>query len=118
MSFRREKGQILILGGGFAGGYTAVHLERELAGRNDVEVMIVTKENFLLFTPMLHEIAAGDVDLTDIVQPLRKLLRRTQVLVGEIEMIDVAKKKCGSRTVVRHTPMNSPTASSCSQSAR
>jgi len=93
MKNRREKGQILILGGGFAGGYTAVHLERELAGRNDVEVMIVTKENFLLFTPMLHEIAAGDVDLTDIVQPLRKLLRRTQVLVGEVEMIDVAGKK-------------------------
>jgi NADH dehydrogenase len=94
-----EKGRILILGGGFAGAYTALHLERELASRNDVEVMMVTHENFLLFTPMLHEVAAGDVDLTDIVQPLRKLLRRTQVLVGEVEMIDIGEKK----VVVSHS---------------
>ena len=71
MNDRREKGRISILGGGFGGVYTARQLERELANRDDVDVTIVTQENFLLFTPMLHEVAAGDVDLTDIVQPLR-----------------------------------------------
>lgn len=53
----------------------------------------MTQENFLLFTPMLHEVAGSDVDITDIVQPLRKLLRRTQVLVGEIEAIDVVNRQ-------------------------
>jgi len=93
MKRRINSKHILILGGGFAGAYTAFHLERELAGSDDVEVMIVSRENFLLFTPMLHEVAAGDVDITDIVHPLRKLLRRTQVLVGEVETIDVARKR-------------------------
>src|SRR5262249_52965195 len=99
MKNRREKEQILILGGGFGGVYTDRHFERGLANRDDGDIPIVTQENFLLFTPMLHEVAAGDVDLTDIVQPLRKLLRRTQVLVGEVKRIDIAKKQ----VVVSHS---------------
>ena len=85
--------RILILGGGFAGAYTALHLERRLAGVPDVEIMLAAKENFVLFTPMLHEVAASDVAITDVVQPLRKMLRRTRVLIVEIESIDLAAKR-------------------------
>jgi NADH dehydrogenase len=85
--------RILILGGGFAGAYTALHLERRLAGVPDVEIMLAAKENFVLFTPMLHEVAASDVEVTDVVQPLRKMLRRTRVLIVEIESIDLARKR-------------------------
>ncbi len=42
---------------------------------------------------MLHEVAAGDVAITDVVQPLRKMLRRTHVLIVEIESIDLAAKR-------------------------
>jgi len=78
------KKRILILGGGFAGAYTALHLEQRFAGLPDVEIVLVSKENFLLFTPMLHEVAGSDVSVTDIVQPLRKMLRRTLVHPGEV----------------------------------
>jgi NADH:ubiquinone reductase (H+-translocating) len=85
--------RILILGGGFSGAYTALHLEKRLAELPDVEIVLAAKENFVLFTPMLHEVAASDVAVTDVVQPLRKMLRRTRVLIVEIESIDLAGKR-------------------------
>jgi NADH dehydrogenase len=85
--------RILILGGGFAGAYTALHLEKRLASVPDVEIMLAAKENFVLFTPMLHEVAASAVAVTDVVQPLRKMLRRTRVLIVEIASIDLACKR-------------------------
>ncbi len=85
--------RILILGGGFAGAYTALHLERRLAGVPDIEIVLAAQENFVLFTPMLHEVAASDVAITDVVQPLRKMLRRTHVLIVEIHSIDLAAKQ-------------------------
>ena len=88
-----SKRRILILGGGFAGAYTALHLEKRLAGAPDVEIVLAAKENFVLFTPMLHEVAASDVELTDVVQPLRKMLRGTRVLIVEVESIDLPKKR-------------------------
>jgi NADH dehydrogenase len=87
------KQRILILGGGFAGAYTALHLEKQLRGAPDVEIALVAKENFVLFTPMLHEVAGGDVAVTDIVQPLRKMLRNTRVAIADVEAIDLAEKQ-------------------------
>jgi NADH dehydrogenase len=89
---RATKRRILVLGGGFAGAYAASQLEKRLAGLSDVEVVLVSKENFVLFTPMLHEVAGSDVGVTDVVQPLRKMLKRTQVIIAEIESIDLPRK--------------------------
>lgn len=66
MSARTRK-QVLILGGGFGGLYTALGLEQTLARDSDVQVTSVNRENFTLFTPMLHEVAASDLDMTHIV---------------------------------------------------
>ncbi len=87
------KKRIVILGGGFAGAYTALHLEKHFAGSSDIEVILLCKENFLLFTPMLHEVAGSDVSVTDIVQPLRKMLRHTRILIAEVKAIDLGKKE-------------------------
>src|SRR5262245_4914379 len=84
--------RVLILGGGFAGAYTALHLERQLRDASDVEITLVAKENFVLFTPMLHEIAGADLSVNDIVQPLRKMLRRTRVGIADVESIDLKNK--------------------------
>jgi NADPH-dependent 2,4-dienoyl-CoA reductase/sulfur reductase-like enzyme len=65
--------RLLVLGGGFGGVEAARRLERLLRGRDDVEVTLVSRDNFFLFTPMLHEVAASDIDLTHIVSPLRAL---------------------------------------------
>jgi NADH dehydrogenase len=92
------KKRIVILGGGFGGVYAALHLERMLAQEPGVEICLVSRDNFFLFTPMLHEIAASDLEITNIVNPLRKLLRRVKVFVGEVERIDLPEK----RVVVSH----------------
>src|SRR5437016_4270361 len=85
--------QIVILGGGFGGVYTAIHLERLLARDNAVEICLVSRDNFFLFTPMLHEIAASDLEITNIVNPLRKMLRKVEVLVGDVDQIDLPNKR-------------------------
>jgi NADH:ubiquinone reductase (H+-translocating) len=92
MESSSSKKRILILGGGFAGAYTALQLQKELRGAPDIEVLLVAQENFVLFTPMLHEVAGSDAAATDVVQPLRKMLRHTNVLIGDIESIDLEKK--------------------------
>jgi len=86
------KAKVLILGGGFAGLYAAIELDKALARRPGVEVMLVNRENFFLFTPMLHEGAASDLDITHIVNPIRKLLRHVKFFHGEVHSLDLASK--------------------------
>ena len=88
----RKKTRIVIAGGGFAGLYAAKHLDGMLARRTDIEVTLISRENFILFTPMLHEVAAGDLSPGDIVNPLRRILRRVNVVQAEIKAIDLTKK--------------------------
>jgi NADH dehydrogenase len=85
----KQKKRILILGGGFAGLSTATELEKKISSRNDLEVTMVNRENFFLFTPMLHEVAASDLDLTTIVNPARKMLRRVKFFAGEVKKVDL-----------------------------
>src|SRR5689334_8438349 len=81
--------RVVVLGGGFGGVYAARHLERLFARRSDVEITLVSRDNFFLFTPMLHEVAASDLDITHIVSPLRTLLKRTTIFIGDVESIDL-----------------------------
>jgi NADH dehydrogenase len=90
--------RVLILGGGFAGLTVAMELERKLARDPSVEITLINRENFFLFTPMLHEVATNDLDLTTIVNPARKMLRRVQFLAGEVDRVDVEQR----RVVVSH----------------
>jgi NADH dehydrogenase len=98
------KKRILILGGGFAGAYMARRLEKHFGHREDMEVALVSHENFVLFTPMLHEVAGSDVGLTDIVQPLRKMVRRTRVGIAEVQAIDLVQKSVR----IRHHDLTHP----------
>jgi len=90
-----EPRRVLILGGGFGGIYAALELEKVLArhGNGTLDVTLVTRDNFFLFTPMLHEVAASDLELNTIVNPLRKLLRRVNTFVGGIEAIDLEARR-------------------------
>jgi NADH dehydrogenase len=85
--------RILIIGGGFAGVYTALHLDKSLAGGSGVEVTLVSSDNFMLFTPMLHEVAASDLAPTDIVCSLRRLFRHVQFLEADVEKIDLSARR-------------------------
>lgn len=87
-----KKNKIVIAGGGFAGLYAATYLDKHLAKRPEVEVTLISRENFILFTPMLHEVAAGDLSPNDIVNPLRRILRHVNVVEAEVDRIDLSAR--------------------------
>lgn len=84
--------RIVILGGGFGGLYAALEFERRLARGFRADVVLVNQENFFLFTPMLHEVAASDLDITDIVSPIRKLVRRVRFFQARVEAVDLERR--------------------------
>ena len=85
--------KIVIAGGGFAGLYAAMHFEKRLARRADVEVTLISRENFILFTPMLHEVAARDLYPGDIVNPLRRILRHVRFIEADVDAIDLHARR-------------------------
>ncbi len=90
--------RVVILGGGFGGMYAALEFERILAEDDSIEVTLVNEDNFFLFTPMLHEVAASDLDPSTIVNPVRKLLRRVRFFNGRVEKVELA----GRRVLAAH----------------
>src|ERR1700674_3065065 len=85
-----KKTRVLIVGGGFGGVYTAIEFEKRRDP--DFEVTMVSEDNFFLFTPMLHEVAASDLDLTHIVNPVRKILRHLNFINCEVQSIDLVNR--------------------------
>ncbi|HEV7501645.1 MAG TPA: FAD-dependent oxidoreductase, partial [Vicinamibacteria bacterium] len=81
-----------VLGGGFAGIYTAMELEKAMDGRDDFEVVLINKENYFVFQPMLPEVISGTIGILDVVSPIRRLLPRTDLHVREVESIDLERK--------------------------
>jgi NADH dehydrogenase len=82
---------IVIIGGGFAGLYTARGLKNVPA-----EVTLVDRHNYHLFQPLLYQVATAGLNPSDIAAPIRGILRRQQnvhVILGEAESIDTARKR-------------------------
>jgi NADH:ubiquinone reductase (H+-translocating) len=92
MAAPSAKKRIVILGGGFAGIYTAQHLQKALGKRDDFEVALVNEENYFVFQPMLPEVISGTIGLVDIVSPIRHLLPDTEVHVRQVQSIDLARR--------------------------
>jgi NADH dehydrogenase len=82
--------RIVILGGGFGGIYTALGLDRVTS--IDLEVTLVNRDNFFLFTPMLSEIATGGIDTRHSVNPIRRMFRRVRFIEGEIRSVDFTQQ--------------------------
>ena len=85
-----KKKRVLILGGGFGGIYAALEFEKRQDP--DFEVTLISQDNFFLFTPMLHEVAASDLDLTHIVNPIRKMLSHVRFFEGEVQSINLVER--------------------------
>ena len=86
--------RVLVLGGGFAGVETARHLERLSRGRDDIEVWLVSRDNFSLFTPLLPEVCSGMLEPRHVVTALRAQLRRPSswAVTGDVQTIDLDGK--------------------------
>lgn len=89
--------RVVILGGGWGGVYTALTLEKLLRPGEGVEVVLVNRENFFLFTPMLPEVTGSSVEVSHIVNPIRHMLHRTRFVAGTVEAIDLQERQVGIR---------------------
>jgi NADH dehydrogenase len=93
---RTRATKILILGGGFGGVYTALELEKRLKPELDggrVELGLVSRDNYLVFQPMLPEVVSGSIGLLDTITPIRRLCPRTTLYTRTIESIDLTQKR-------------------------
>src|SRR5262245_63760331 len=85
--------RIVILGGGFGGVYTALELEK-LVGRDpNVEIHLISRENYLVFQPMLPEVISGSIGVLDTIPPLRRLCLRTTLYTRAVERIDLGRRR-------------------------
>ncbi|MFF3019626.1 NAD(P)/FAD-dependent oxidoreductase [Streptomyces sp. NPDC057939] len=83
--------RILIVGGGYVGMYTALGLQRKLRS-GEAEVTVVTPEPYMTYQPFLPEAAAGSISPRHVVVPLRRVLDRCRIVIGEAKSIDHAKR--------------------------
>src|SRR5215472_6370976 len=83
--------RIVIVGGGFAGVTLAQHLNRRVA--RDVEVVVISSENHMVFTPMLAEVAGRSLTGLDVVVPGRQIAPRATWLTATVTSVDLTKNE-------------------------
>jgi NADH dehydrogenase len=88
--------RILILGGGFAGVYCARKLEKLVRQKKiDAQISLVSRDNYMVFTPMLPQVVSGMIETNHVVVPIRQILKHTEFYEATVESIDVRAKKIG-----------------------
>ena len=85
--------RILILGGGFAGIEVLRQLQKAFQNDIGIDITLVSRDNFFLFTPMLPEISSGMIETRHIVTPLRVFCNRAKFYEANIESIDLDNKQ-------------------------
>src|SRR3954453_14790078 len=83
--------RILVIGGGYVGMYTALRLQRKLR-RGEASITVVDPQSYMTYQPFLPEAGAGNLEPRHVVVPLRRVLRRCQVLSGRIARVDHARR--------------------------
>lgn len=106
-----DKKRILILGGGFAGVEVLKRLQDKFETDVRIDIRMVSKNNYFLFTPMLHEVASGMIETRHIVTPIRVFCNRSKFYAAEVGAIDLKNKqiiiKYTNSTATRITSSNS-----------
>src|ERR1700754_413237 len=89
--------RIVVLGGGFGGLAVTRHLERRFSGRRDVEITLVSRDNFFVITPLLFEACTGRLELRHCAQPIRPALRQARFIEAMVERVDVELRRVRAR---------------------
>ncbi|WP_369140245.1 NAD(P)/FAD-dependent oxidoreductase [Modestobacter versicolor] len=96
--------RIVVVGGGFAGFYALRYLHRRLAAEQ-AELVLVNPTDYLLYSPLLPEVATGVIEARHIAVSLRRALPRARLVLGHVTGADLA-----ARTVtVTSAPASGPT---------
>ena len=85
--------QIVILGGGFGGIGVLKNLQDEFRENKNIEITLISKNNFLLFTPMLPEIVSGAIETRHIVTPIRSFCNKSTFYEAEVKSIDLDNRE-------------------------
>ncbi|MEU2116446.1 NAD(P)/FAD-dependent oxidoreductase [Streptomyces sp. NPDC016459] len=97
-----EPARILVVGGGYVGMYTALRLQRQLRAElraGAAEIVVVTPEPYMTYQPFLPEAAAGSISPRHVVVPLRRVLNRCRIVIGEVRSVDHAKRTASLATL-------------------
>ena len=104
--------EILILGGGFAGVEVLRRLQDRFQNDVSVNITMVSKDNFFLFTPMLHEVASGMIETRHIVTPIRAFCNRAKFYAAKVKSVDLKNRQVqiesplSSRSIVNANSSN------------
>jgi len=85
--------KILILGSGFAGIEVLKRVQKSFRNKRNIDITLVSKDNFLLFTPMLPEVASGMIETRHIVTPVREFCKKARFYEATVESIDLHNKQ-------------------------
>jgi len=92
MSDTSRPARIVILGGGFGGIAVARRLERRLRP-DEAHIVLIGRDNYSLFTPMLPEVSSGALDVRHVVTPIRSQLRRVRFVLADVRSLDTRSQR-------------------------
>ena len=84
---------VVILGSGFAGIEVLKKLQKEFDANSNIKITLISKDNFILFTPMLPEVASGMIETRNIVTPVRSFRKKAKFYQAKVESIDLDNKQ-------------------------
>ena len=104
---RGEKKHVVVVGGGFAGLYAAVGLDKALGYHEDLEITVIDRRNYFLFPPLLPSVAAGAIEVRQVTYPFRRVFEATNIVFKKesVERIDPQKKLIFSKVDVDADPV-------------
>src|ERR1700747_2736889 len=84
------KKRVVILGGGFGGVYVAVQLGKFLSKkeREEIEIVLVNRENYIVFQPLLPEVIWGAGALNHVIAPIPRMAPRSNLFPRDVESIE------------------------------
>lgn len=93
MRSSHSRPHVVILGAGFGGMYVARALKKA-EKRGEIDLTVINRTNYFLFTPMLHEVATGGLRPFSVAEPLREIFRGSgvRIIQGSVESIDTNKR--------------------------
>jgi NADH dehydrogenase len=95
---------VLIVGGGYVGMYTALRLRRKMRRQlktGDLQITLVSPHSYMTYQPFLPEAAAGNLEPRHVVVPLRRVLPGVKILNGRVTEIDHAGGQATVQVVER-----------------
>jgi NADH dehydrogenase FAD-containing subunit len=99
-----QQKRIIILGGGFAGVEVLKRLQKVFQNDVSIDITLVSRDNFFLFTPMLPEVSSGMIETRHITTPIRAFCKRAKFYEANVESIDLKNNK--REVVISHAIRN------------